>query len=344
MSTFKREDSNAPKITDSKEQKTTKESEEKLRPNSFENYIGQEHIKEEIQIAIEASKLRGTNLSHLLLYGAPGLGKTTLANIIAEEKGVRLHITAAPIIEKPADLAATLMSIEEGDILFIDEIHALKTKTEESLYSVMEDFRLDIAIDQGGTTKLIPLPVKPFTLIAATTKPGSISQPLRDRFALSLQLKFYTDEELAKILERSAKILEIEIDLDSALTIAKRSRNTARIANNLLNRLMPYAVVKNNNKLTKDFTEECLDKLKIDKLGLTETDQKMLHCIYYELDNKARGLKTIAPYISEDEKTIEFLIEPFLIKKGLLSKTTKGRKLTQFGIDYVKNNIQKSSF
>lgn len=325
-----------------KENKTTIEEENnELRPNSFKDYIGQDHIKDELEVAIEASKMRDTILSHMLFYGAPGLGKTTIANIIAKERGTKLHITAAPIIERPADFAATIMSLEEGDILFIDEIHALKTKVEESLYSVMEDFRLDISIDQGGTTKLIPLPVKPFTLIAATTKPGSISQPLRDRFSVAHQLKFYNDEELSQIIVRSAKLLDVEIEKEATLEIAKRSRNTARIANNLLKRLIPYAIVKNNGVLDTYLTRSSLDMLNIDKLGLNEMDRKMLRCMYYGLQNKPAGLKTIAPYISEEERTIEFLIEPFLIKKGLLAKTSKGRVLTDLGKKYTKENIKR---
>lgn len=316
------------------------ETDNKLRPSSFKDYIGQDHIKEELTLAIQASKMRKTQLSHMLFFGGPGLGKTTLANIIAQEKGVKLHVTSAPIIEKPMDLASTLMSLEEGDILFIDEIHALRTKIEESLYSVIEDFSLDINIEQsGGKPKLIRIPVKPFTLVAATTRPGAISQPLRDRFAIVHQLKYYSEEELAQIVNRSASILDIEIEKDAALEIAKRSRSTARISNNLLNRLMPFAVVKNNGVLTPELTKESLDKLNIDKLGLTDLDRKMLRCMYYGLKNKPSGLKTIAPYISEEERTIEFVIEPYLIKKGLLAKTSKGRVLTDFGKKYVEENI-----
>lgn len=345
----KRKEKKEPKNTDDTQfKKAGKEKKDsdgnELRPKSFKDYIGQDHIKEELEIAIQASKMRDDILSHMLFFGAPGLGKTTIATIIAEERGSKLHITTAPIIERPADLAATLMSLEEGDVLFIDEIHALKTKIEESLYSVIEDFRLDIPIDQGGTTRLISLPVKPFTLIAATTRPGAISQPLRDRFSVIHQLKFYNEDELAQILERSARLLNVKLSQGAAMQIAKRSRNTARVANNLLKRLMPYAVVKNKGVLDEKLAEESLNKLNIDKLGLNDVDRKMLHCIHYALENKARGLKTIAPYISEDERTIEFVIEPYLIKKGLLSKTSKGRQLTKFGVQYVIDNIPKDDF
>lgn len=325
------------------EQKKKKdvEAENKLRPSSFRDYIGQDHIKEEISLAIQASNMRKTQLSHMLFFGGPGLGKTTLANIIAKEKGVTLHITSAPIIDKPMDLASTLMSLEEGDVLFIDEIHALKTKVEESLYSVMEDFSLDVTIDQNGAPpKLVRIPVKPFTLIAATTRPGAMSQPLRDRFAITHQLKYYTEEELSLIIDRSATILDIEIEKEAGMEIAKRSRSTARISNNLLNRLMPYAVVNNDGFLTGDLARESLNKLNIDKLGLTDLDRKMMRCMYYGLKNKPSGLKTIAPYISEEERTIEFLIEPYLIKKGIIAKTPKGRILTDFGKKYVEDNIK----
>lgn len=316
----------------------------KLRPLTFEHYIGQDHIKEELKVAIKASKMKNEQLGHMLFFGAPGLGKTTIAKIIANAKEANLHITSAPIIERPADLASTLMSLEEGDILFIDEIHALKTKIEESLYSVMEDFTLDINIDSGNGTKLIHLPIKKFTLIAATTRPGSISQPLRDRFNVIHQLKFYTNEELAQILSRSADILEVELEFEAAVEIAKRSRSTARIANNLLGRLRPYALVNNNAKIDKDFAIETLDKLLIDKLGLNDMDRKMLHCMHYGFKDRAVGLKAISPYISEEEKTIEYVIEPFLIKKGLLSKTKGGRKLTEKGIAYTKENIPEENY
>lgn len=325
-------------------QKKVEESNNKLRPLSFKDYIGQEHIKEELEIAIEASEMMDESLGHMLFFGAPGLGKTTIAKIIANEKGANLHITSAPIIERPADLASTLMNLEEGDILFIDEIHALKTKVEESLYSVLEDFTLDINIDNNGMNKLIHLPIKKFTLIAATTKPGSISNPLRDRFNIVHQLKFYSEEELSLILIRSASILEIELDMEAAMEIAKRSRSTARIANNILSRLRPYALVKNNSVINKNFAIESLNKLKIDKLGLNDIDRKMIHCMYYGLENKAVGLKSISPYISEEEKTIEYVIEPYLIKKGLLSKTKRGRKLTELGIKYVVENIKEDLY
>lgn len=320
------------------------ESSNKLRPLTFEHYIGQDHIKEELKITIEASKMKSEELGHMLFFGAPGLGKTTIAKIIANEKNANLIITSAPIIEKPADLATTLMSLEDGDILFIDEIHALKTKIEESLYSAMEDFRLDINIDRNGVSKLIHLPLKKFTLIAATTRPGAITQPLRDRFNLTHQLKFYSPEELSQILLRSAEILEVDLDKEAALEIAERSRSTARIANNILGRLRPYALVKNNGKIDRIFAKKTLDNLKIDKLGLNDMDRKMLNAMYYGLENKPVGLKAISPYISEEERTIEHVIEPFLIKKGLISKTKQGRKLTDKGVKYIKENIPEEDY
>lgn len=315
-----------------------------LRPSSFKDYIGQDHIKEELEVAIKASKMRNTTLSHMLFFGAPGLGKTTIANIIASEKQARIHMTSAPIIDRPADLVSTLMNLQEGDILFIDEIHALNTKVEESLYSVIEDFRLDINIDQGGASKLISIPIKPFTLIAATTKPGHISQPLRNRFSIIHQLKFYTEDELSQILMRSAKMLDIEITKDAAMEIAKRSRSTARIANTLLDRLMPFAIVRNDGLVDYDIAFNCLNKLDVDKIGLIEMDRKLLHCLSYIFKNKPVGLKSISPYISEDEKTIESVIEPFLIKRGLIKKTKKGRQLTDLGLKYVSDNIKENEF
>lgn len=319
-------------------------TENDLRPRSFSDYIGQDHIKEELDFAIKASKIEDEPLPHILFYGAPGLGKTTIANIIANERGTRLHITSAPIIERPADLVSMLMSLEKGDVLFIDEIHAFKTKIEESLYSVLEDFRLDIPIDQGGKTKLISIPLQPFTLVAATTRPGAITQPLRNRFPISHQLKFYSNDELSQIIKRSSKIKNIKIDDDASLEIAKRSRSTARLANNLLNRLKSFAIVENNNYIDLNLASKRLDDLNIDKLGLTEIDRKMIFCLNYVLDNKPAGLKRLGSHISEDEKTIESIVEPFLIQKGLLKKTNKGRMLTDLGIKYAEENIKPDEY
>lgn len=310
--------------------------ENELRPLNFKDYIGQDHIKEELIVSIKASEIRKKPLQHMLFSGSPGLGKTTLAAIISAEKGSKLHITSAPIIEKPSDLASLLMSLEEGDILFIDEIHALNIKVEESLYSVLEDFKFDVNIESGGTNKLIRLDIEPFTLIGATTKPGSLSQPLRDRLPISHNLKFYTDDELSSIIKRTSKIIDVEIEDDAAMEISRRSRSTARIANNLLTRVSSYAIVA-DSKITFELANKSLTKMDIDKIGLSSSDRNYIDCLYFNLENKPSGIKTISSYINEDERTIENIIEPFLIQKGLLSKTQRGRTLTKKGIDYAKN-------
>lgn len=310
-----------------------------LRPNTLNDYIGQDHIKEELLISIEASNIENKPLPHILFYGAPGLGKTTIANIIANEKGSKLHIASAPSIEKLSDLATLLVSLKEGDVLFIDEIHAFKTKIEESLYSVLEDYRLDIPIEKSGTTNIVSLPISPFTLIAATTKPGSITQPLRTRFPMIHQLKYYTDEELSRIIKRSSLIEGLDVSEDACLEIAKRSRSTARLANNLLIRLKPFSIVKKNRKIDLEFAIQKLDDFKIDKIGLSDLDRKVLYTLKNILKNKPTGLKRLASYISEDEKNIELMIEPFLIQKGLLKKTNQGRQLTEEGLAYTEKYI-----
>lgn len=314
--------------------------ENELRPLSFDDYIGQDHIKEELRISIKASNMRNKPLQHMLFSGSPGLGKTTLAAIIAAEKDATLYVTSAPIIEKPADLAQLLMGLEHGDILFIDEIHALNTKVEESLYSAIEDFKFDVNIENGGQNKLIRLDIEQFTLIGATTKPGSLTQPMRDRLPIAHNLKFYTDKELSQIIERTSKIIDVGIEKDAALEIARRSRSTARIANNLLERVSSYAIV-NETDITYDLAFSSLNKMNIDKIGLSYSDRKYMQYLYFSLENKPSGVKTISSYINEDEKTIETIIEPFLIQKGLLSKTQRGRKLTKAGIDYTVNEIKK---
>lgn len=316
-------------------------SENEIRPLSFYEYIGQEHIKEELEIAIKSSIIRDKPLKHMLFSGSPGLGKTTLAAIIAKEKNAKLHVTSAPIIEKPADLATLLMGLERGDILFIDEIHALNTKVEESLYTAIEDFKFDVNIENGSQSKLIRLDIEEFTLIGATTKPGSLTQPMRDRMPISHNLKFYTDEELAKIIKRTSNIIDVEIDDDAALEIARRSRSTARIANNLLERVADYAIV-GRTKISYDLAYNSLNKMSIDKIGLSISDRKYLQFLYYSLENKPSGVKTISSYINEDERTIETVIEPFLIQKGLLSKTQRGRILTKKGIKYTTEEIKEA--
>lgn len=323
---------------------TSKESNHftnELRPLNFDDYIGQEDIKEDLKVHIKASKIRDTVIPHILLFGAPGLGKTTLAQIIANEKKADLKITTAPTIEKPADLIGTLLSLNKGDILFMDEIHGLNIKLEELLYSVMEDFKIDIPVESGvGKSKLIRMDVKPFTLIGATTRPGLLSQPFKNRFKIDHQLEFYSNEELAQIIEKSATKLRLEIDNDAALEIAKRSRSTARLANGLLERISSYAIVE-DKKIDFDLANNCLNKFKIDKVGLSKSDRRYMYYISTKLKNKPTGLKTISQYLSEDEKTIESIIEPYLISKGFVTRTPKGRKLTDLGLEYAKDNISE---
>ena len=311
-----------------------------LRPLTFEDYVGQDDIKEDLSIYIKASEIRNTVVPSILLFGAPGLGKTTLAQIIANEKNAKLIATSAPTISKPTDIVGTLMSLEKGDVLFIDEIHCLDTKIEELLYSVIEDYRLDIPIDKGGKTELVKIKLEQFTLIGATTRPALLSTPLRDRFKIEHQLKFYTDEELSLILMRSSKILDVILTKEASLEIAKRSRSVARIANNLLERITAYAIVKNSD-IHLDFAIDCLNKFKIDKLGLSGIDRKYLANLHFILNNKATGLKTLSQYLNEDEKTIELIVEPFLMNKGLITRTQRGRKLTKDGIDYIIENLSK---
>jgi len=312
--------------------------ENELRPLSFDDYIGQDHIKEDLRVSIKASNIRDKPLQHMLFSGSPGLGKTTLAAIIAAEKNSKLHVTSAPIIEKPADLASLLMSLEYGDILFIDEIHALNTKVEESLYSAIEDFKFDVNIENGGQNKLIRLDIEQFTLIGATTKPGSLTQPMRDRLPIAHNLKFYTVDDLSQIIKRTARIIKVDVENDAASEIARRSRSTARIANNLLERVSSYAIV-NETAITYDLAFESLNKMNIDKIGLSYSDRKYMQFLNFSLENKPSGVKTISSYINEDERTIEAIIEPFLIQKGLLSKTQRGRILTTKGVDYAINEI-----
>ncbi len=317
----------------------------KLRPLSFSEYVGQDHIKEELVVSIKASKIQQKPVPHLLFSGGAGLGKTTLAGIIAKEKGAKLIVTSAPIIDKPADLASLLMSIEEGDVVFIDEIHALNIKVEESLYSVMEDFKYYINTETGGTTKLIELDIPQFTLVGATTKAGSLSQPLRDRFKIQFKLNFYTDEELSKIVMRSSSILNVGIDKGAALEIGKRSRRTARVANNILDRVSSYAIVEahdngeENPMITNQLALDTLTKLSIDREGLSLNDRTYMSYLHYSLKNKPSGVKTLSSYIGEDERTIETVIEPFLIQKGFVSKTQRGRVLTDAGLKYTAQEI-----
>lgn len=303
------------------------EIETSLRPSSFDDYIGQSKIKENLKVFIAAAKKRAECLDHVLFYGPPGLGKTTLAHIIANEMGVSIKITAAPMIEKSGDLAAILTNLEENDVLFIDEIHRLSSAIEEVLYSAMEDFRLDIIIGSGPAAQTIKIDIPKFTLIGATTRAGMISAPLRDRFGMQFRLNFYTSDELAKIVQIAAVKLNKECEKNAALQIAKRSRGTPRIALRLLKRIRDFAEVNNENIINENRAKSSLDALGVNDLGFDEMDLKYLE-ILGSAKNRALGLSTISAALSEDEGTIEDVIEPYLLANGYIERTAKGRIIT----------------
>ena len=303
--------------------------ENNIRPKSFDSYIGQTAIKETLKISIEAAKKRELPLDHLLFYGPPGLGKTTLSGVIAEQMGVDIKITSAPALERPRDIIGILMSLKGGEILFIDEIHRLNKVAEEILYPAMEDFVLDMTTGKNQTVKTMRIPLPKFTLIGATTKAGALSGPLRDRFGIVHRLEFYSEEELKKVIKRTASILEIDIDEEGAKAIARRSRGTPRIANRLVKRVSDYAIVKHDGKITKDVANKALDKLNIDEFGLDSTDRALLKLIIEKYNGGPVGIETIAAAIGEDARTIEDICEPFLLQAGFMQRTPRGRKVTQ---------------
>lgn len=304
---------------------TDAEIENSLRPTSFGEYVGQTKIIDSLKVYIEAAKARKESLDHVLLYGPPGLGKTTLSHIIASEMGTQLKITSGPAIEHAADLAAILTNLNKNDVLFIDEIHRLNKTVEEILYPAMEDFALDFIVGKGPSAKNMRLKIQPFTLIGATTRAGMLTNPLRDRFGVICRLELYSPEDLKLIIDRSAKILNIDIDDKASLEIAKRSRGTPRIANRLLKRVRDYAIVQGEGKITKEIADKTLDIMEIDELGLDFIDRKILESIIKKFKGGPVGLDTLAAMISEDSSTIEDVYEPYLLQLGFISRTPRGR-------------------
>ena len=310
-----------PELEDYQEEKF----ENSLRPKILDEYIGQDKVKENMKIYIEAAKKRGEPLDHVLLYGPPGLGKTTLANIISNEMNSNIKITSGPAIEKPGDLAALLTNLSEFDVLFIDEIHRLSKSVEEILYPALEDYTLDIMIGKGPSARSIRLDLPKFTLIGATTKAGSLTTPLRDRFGIVHRLELYGVEDLTTIVKRSAKILGVEIDNESAVEVARRSRGTPRIANRLLKRVRDYATVLGDGRITLKITKTALNKLEIDEMGLDEIDRKILETLIVKYRGRPVGIETIATTIGEEIDTLEDVYEPYLIQIGFVSRTVRGR-------------------
>ena len=311
------------------------EQENSLRPRTLEDYIGQDKVKENLKVYIHAAKMRGEPLDHVLLYGPPGLGKTTLSNIIATEMGVNLRVTSGPAIEKQGDLAAILTNLNEGDVLFIDEIHRLSRSVEEILYPAIEDFALDIIIGKGPSARSIRIDLPKFTLIGATTRAGQLSTPLRDRFGVLLKLELYTNEQLACIVQRSAGILGIVITEDGAYEIASRSRGTPRIANRLLRRVRDFAQVQDKDTVDAVIANFALDKLEIDALGLDNLDRRMLRTIIDFYDGGPVGLETLAATVGEEAVTLEDVYEPYLMQIGFLSRTPRGRCVTRLAYEHL---------
>ncbi|MFW5479694.1 MAG: Holliday junction branch migration DNA helicase RuvB [Prevotella sp.] len=315
-----------------------KEFENALRPLRFSDFNGQKKVVDNLEVFVEAAKYRHEPLDHTLLYGPPGLGKTTLSNIIANELGVNIKITSGPVLDKPGDLAGILTSLEPNDVLFIDEIHRLSSVVEEYLYSAMEDYRIDIMIDKGPSARSIQIDLNPFTLIGATTRSGMLTAPLRARFGINMHLEYYAPETLQKIIRRSAKLLKVPISDDAAAEIARRSRGTPRIANGLLRRVRDFAQVKGDGSINHALAKMALQALNIDEYGLDEIDNKILLTIIDKFRGGPVGLSTIATAIGEDAGTVEDVYEPFLIMEGFIKRTPRGRMVTKLAYDHLGRN------
>ena len=330
------------KIITTEETEEDKRIEGSLRPQLLKDYIGQEKLKSTLKVFIDAAKSRGEALDHVLFYGPPGLGKTTLSAIIANEMGVHMKVTSGPAIEKPGEMAAILNNLQEGDVLFVDEIHRLNRQVEEVLYPAMEDFAIDIMLGKESSARSIRLELPKFTLVGATTRAGLLTAPLRDRFGVVQRLEFYSPEELAVIVKRSAKVLNVKIEEEGAWEIARRSRGTPRLANRLLKRVRDFAQVKYDGVITKDVADFALDILDVDKLGLDNNDRNLLKTLILKFSGGPVGLETLAAAIGEDAGTLEDVYEPYLLMNGLLNRTPRGRMATEaayhhLGLDGGKN-------
>lgn len=329
-------------IRDNALKDTDKEFERALRPLNFDDFQGQKKIVENLEIFVKAAKMRGESLDHVILHGPPGLGKTTLSTIIANELGVGIKVTSGPVLDKPGDLAGLLTNLEENDVLFIDEIHRLSPVVEEYLYSAMEDYRIDIMIDKGPAARSVQIQINPFTLIGATTRSGLLTAPLRARFGINCHLEYYDMDILSGIINRSAAILNIGITSQAAGEIASRSRGTPRIANALLRRVRDFAMVKGNGSIDHEITRYALEALNIDKYGLDEMDNKILLTIIEKFKGGPVGVTTIATAVGEDAGTLEEVYEPFLIKEGFIKRTPRGREVTELAYKHLGKNLPRN--
>ena len=332
------------RVVSSEEQTDDEELESSIRPLVLDEYIGQSEVKENIHVFIEAAKMRNETLDHVLLYGPPGLGKTTLAYIIAREMGVNIKTASGPSIEKSGDLAAILSTLEPGDVLFIDEIHRMPRYIEEILYPAMEDFTLDIIIGSEGNSRNIKIDLPPFTIVGATTRAGDLSSPLRDRFGIVSKLKFYTDDELSAIVKRTSRVLKMDITDEAALELAKRSRGTPRIANRLFKRVRDFALVDKKEVIDLEVMKKALDRLKVDKGGLDEADHQLLRAIIERFNGGPVGIEALASSIGEEVSTIEDVMEPYLLQEGYLKRTSRGRCVTPKAYEQLEISYQNNLF